>query len=163
MAAVGVEIDRQHDGIGRERRGLHHSHRRMDAERACLVGRRRDHAAARIVGERREAARHRMGDGIDALDGPVRLPTADDDRPAAQFRIAQQLDRRVERVHVEVGDHVARRSHSPIVCRLRKVIPAQGTANSARSSLLADGVNSDRGMGLSALSIAYPAVSFPLK
>ena len=29
---------------------------------------------------------------------------ADDDRPAAQLGIAQQLDRRVERVHVEVGD-----------------------------------------------------------
>ncbi len=61
---VLVEVDRQQDRVGRLRGGLHHAHGRVDAQRARLVGRGRDHAPARVVGEAREAALLRAGDGI---------------------------------------------------------------------------------------------------
>ena len=68
---VGVEIDRQQHGVGRELRGLHEPHGRMEAERARLVGRGRGHTPSRVVAQRRERA-HRL-----ARDG-IRRPTAAD-------------------------------------------------------------------------------------
>jgi len=55
------------------------------------------------------------GGGVDHGDRLMLVPAAYDDRLAAQFRIAQQLDRRKERVHVEVGDNAGRwRSHGAL-------------------------------------------------
>ena len=76
---VAREI-RPHDDERRaEAHGLGHRHRRADAERARLVARRRHDAAA------------------------IRL-AADGQRLAAQRRVVALLDRRVERVHVDVED-----------------------------------------------------------
>jgi hypothetical protein len=38
-------------------------------------------------------------------------PAADNERLAAELRVAQQLDRRIERVHVEVGDEAGSHGH----------------------------------------------------
>ena len=62
---------------GHSRTALRHRHRRVDAERARLVARGGDDAAA------------------------VGL-SADGERLAAQRRVVALLDRRVERVHVDV-------------------------------------------------------------
>ena len=64
-----------------------------------LVGARRDDAAADVVAQRpvRERA-------VGLAPRLVVAAAADDDRAAAQLGIAQQLDRRIERVHVDVGD-----------------------------------------------------------
>jgi hypothetical protein len=111
ILAVLVEVDGQQDGIGRFRRGLHHAHGRVHAERARFVGRGGYDAAARVVAEARVAALLRAGRGIGHPDRLVARAAPDDDRPAAQLRIAQQFDRRIERVHVEMGDHAGRFEH----------------------------------------------------
>ena len=52
---------------------------------------------------------------------------ADGDRPTAQFGPAQQLDRRVERVHVEVGDAAEGGGrHAASVGRRTRKCPAEG-------------------------------------
>jgi hypothetical protein len=99
IGAVLVEVDRQQHGIGRQLRRLHHAHGRMHAERARLVGRGGDDTAARVVAQP-GVAPCAVGQGL----GLVPPAAADHHRPAAQVGIAQQLDRRIERVHVEVGD-----------------------------------------------------------
>jgi hypothetical protein len=97
--AVGVEIDRQQDGVRRQLGRLHHAHGRAHAQRARLVGGGGDDAAPDIVAQARKRVaavrpRHRLGVA----------PAADDHRQAAQLGIAQQLDGRIKRVHVEVGN-----------------------------------------------------------
>ena len=76
----------------------------MHAERARLVGGGRDDAAAGVAAQRRELARDAAGHRIARLARLMPAAAADHHRLAAQLRIAQQLDRRVERVHVEMGD-----------------------------------------------------------
>ena len=65
IAPIRVEVDRQQNRFRRERRRFHQSHRRMQAERACFVGCRRNDASTCVVGERRECARPLSGCGID--------------------------------------------------------------------------------------------------
>ena len=81
--AVRLEVGRHEDRVRAQPPRPRRRHRRPDAELARLVGRRRDDRP-------RPRARH-------------------DDRQAAQLGPALQLDARVERVDVEVGD----RSHCP--------------------------------------------------
>ena len=100
---VRVEIGGQQHGVRRELRRLHQPHGRMQAQRARLVGRGRDDAATGVVAQCRERADRSAGAGVHE---PRLVPaaTTDDDRPADELRIAQQLDRRVEGVHVEMRD-----------------------------------------------------------
>ena len=81
---VRVEARREEHRVRARPPGPGHRHRGMDAERPRLVARRRD-------------------------DAPVAEP-ADDDRPAAQRWIVELLDRREERVEVEVQDRRRRRA-----------------------------------------------------
>jgi hypothetical protein len=76
----------------------------MQAECARLVGRRGRDAAADVAAQGREAAHGRAGDGIDHLLGLVPAAATDDDRAALELRVAQELDGRIERVHVQVRD-----------------------------------------------------------
>jgi len=68
------------------------------AIRAELAGAAQCHARTNA-----EAARRIVGGGDDAAGGRVAGP-ADGDRPVGKLRSRQQLDRRIEGVHVEVGD-----------------------------------------------------------
>ena len=122
VLAVLVEVDRQQHRVRREHCRLHHPHRREHAELARLVSAGRDDAAADVVAQRRELAR-----AVGAQPRLARTTAADDHRAAAQLGIAQQLDRRIEGVHVDVGDepgHEAAtvRAYSP---------PRQGSAAAA--------------------------------
>ena len=88
-------------GLRRELGGLHQAHARSHPVIACRVGGGGDHAAALVGGQRGELAR--------AVVAQVRLvapAAADDHRLPGQLGVAQQLDRRVEGVYVEVGDPV---------------------------------------------------------
>ena len=109
ITAVFVEVGRQQHRVGRERGGLHQAHARIHAERARFVGGGRDHAAAGVVAQRRELARVVLADRV--LGRLVAAPAADHERPAAQLGIAQQLDGRIERIHVEMGDVRLAASH----------------------------------------------------
>jgi len=102
VLAVFVEVDRQQDCVGREHGRLHHAHGREDAELARFVGARRDDAAADVVTQREKAAR-----AVGLQQRLAVAAAADHDRQPAQLRIAQQFDRRVERIHVEVSDQPA--------------------------------------------------------
>ena len=81
LVPVGLEVGRDEDRLRAQPPRLRGGRGRADAEPARLVGRGRDDRA-------------RPGAG-------------DDDRLAGQLGPAQQLDRDVERVAVEVGDHTA--------------------------------------------------------
>ena len=76
--AVGVEVGRDDDRLGAQPPGPRRRHGGADAEAPRLVG----------------------GGG----DDRARPAAGDDHRQAPQLRAALQLDRRVERVEVEVGD-----------------------------------------------------------
>ena len=54
-----------------------------------------------------------VGGGHDDAAGPVLAAGRDDHGLAAQLRPAQQLDRDVEGVHVDVGDHLRSAEASP--------------------------------------------------
>ena len=122
VATVRVEIGGQPDRVGREARRLHESHPGVNAERARLVGRGRRDAAADVVAQRRRTRASASGAAPAA---------ADHHGLAAQLRVAQELDRRVERIHVEVRDAARAVDHGePVVgagC-------ATATANIATSS-----------------------------
>src|SRR6185437_6714575 len=57
-----------------------------------------------VLGKRCELAPDDAGRRIHSLDRPVRAAAANHHRQARELGIAKQLDRRVERVHVEMGD-----------------------------------------------------------
>ena len=109
ILAVRVEVGRQQHRVGRELRGLHQAHRRVQAERPRLVGRRGDDAAPDVAAQRRERADRATRGGIDRLHRLMAAPAADDDRPSRELRIAQELDRRIEGVHVEMRDQAGGR------------------------------------------------------
>ncbi len=71
IPAIGVEIGRQQDRVRCELRRLHQAERRMQAECARFVSRRRDDTAADVAGEGREPADHATRRRID------RSPRAD--------------------------------------------------------------------------------------
>ena len=103
IAPVRVEIDRQPDRVGRETRGLHEPHAGVDAECARLVGGGRRHAATDIIAERAERLR--------AHPPWRRAAAADHHGLAAELRMAQELDGRIERIHVEMGDEARSVGH----------------------------------------------------
>jgi hypothetical protein len=103
--AIGGEIDRQQDRVGRQAGRVHDAHRRRDAESACLVGGGGDDATAGIVAQAGKAAT-----AVGQQKRLLRIATADHHRPTAQFRVAQQLYRGIEGVHVEVRDAARRRA-----------------------------------------------------
>ena len=88
LLAVGGEVGREEDGLRAQPPRLGGRRGRADAELPGLVGRGRHHRPRAAAG--------------------------DHDRLADQVRPAQQLDRHVERVAVEMGDDAAV-GHSPIV------------------------------------------------
>ena len=71
----------------------------MHAEVARRVGGGGDDAAALVRGQRGEAPR-----AVGQQLGLVAPAATDDDGLAEQLGIAQQLDRRIKGVHVEMGD-----------------------------------------------------------
>src|SRR5262245_55322427 len=83
---VLLHVDRQERGVWAEPRGARDGHRRADAVRPGFVGSGGHHAA------------------------PARA-RAHDDGPATQLRAIALLDRRVERVHVDVRDRPRARGH----------------------------------------------------
>ncbi len=105
VALVRVEVGRQADRIGREPRRLHEPHAGIHAERARFVSCGRRDSASDVFAQRREALL--SGRRVARL-APA---AADDDGAAAQFRIAQELDRRIERVHVEMCDETRKVVH----------------------------------------------------
>jgi hypothetical protein len=99
VPAVFVEVHWQQHRLGCELRGLHDAHARVGTQGPRLVGGGGDHAAAGIVGQARKATR--------AVGRPHRRmgsASANDHRLPAKLGIAQEFHRRVERVHVEMGD-----------------------------------------------------------
>jgi hypothetical protein len=116
IAPVFVEVHRQLDRLRAQLGGLHQAHGRADAELPRRVGGGGDDAAADVVLQARKrlhrdegarvAAGLRLGRGLEPGEGVVHraAPAADHHRQALELRVAQQLDGRVERVHVEVGD-----------------------------------------------------------
>ena len=121
LRLVGLEVGREEDRVRAQAPRLGGRRGRADAVLARLVGRGRDHRA-------RPAAGH-------------------DDRLADQLRPAQQLDRHVERVAVEMGDHAA--AHDPRLsrragarpgprrCRRRRATSYQAQACSSASRMRA--------------------------
>jgi hypothetical protein len=104
VVAIGVEVDRQQDRVGRQLRRLHHAHAGEHAQRPRLVGRGGDHAAPDVVAHPGKSAAA-VGEQFRLVDAAP----ADHHRLAAQLGIAQQLDRGIEGVHVQVCD--AARGH----------------------------------------------------
>lgn len=99
IVPVGIEIDGQQDGVGRELRGFHQSHAREDAKRPGFIGGGGDDAAPLVIPQAGEdTIAFGVGGGLQGL------PSADDDGLPAQFRVLQQLDGGIEGIHVEVGD-----------------------------------------------------------
>jgi len=105
VMAIGGEIDRQQDRVRRQAGRLHDAHRRRDAQRACFVGGGGDDAAADVVAQACE-----LPAAIRQQQRLLRTAAADHQRLATQFRVAQQIDRGVEGVHVEVRDAARRRA-----------------------------------------------------
>ena len=101
---VAAPVDRDEDAVRAAADRLAQRHRRVDAELARLVARRRDDAAAR----------------------PDRRP--DDDRPAAQLGAVALLDGREERVEVDVEDRPVGhgRYHRPAVEAPTSTVPDRG-------------------------------------
>ena len=99
-----------------------------------LVGAGGDHAAACIVAQPCVLTR-----AIGARDRLVPPPAADHDRLAAQVGVAQQLDGRVERVHVEVGNEaLGWHGHEWIVgqyCGFEQLIARARTHPGSRSGV----------------------------
>ena len=126
IVPVLVEVGRQQHRVGRQQRGLHQAHARMHAEVARRVGGGGDHAAAGVAAQRRETQA-----AVGQAFGLMAPPAADHHRQPAQLRVAQQLDRRVERVHVEVGDPAALRRHRRIVGRAPRRCAVRGAASGA--------------------------------
>ena len=79
----------------------------MRSERPCFVGGRRYDATPHVVAQRFEAPPHCAGCRIDRLFGLVPAAAADDHGLTPQLGIAEELDRRVKRVHVEMRDQAA--------------------------------------------------------
>jgi hypothetical protein len=104
--SVGLKIGWQQNGVRREACGLHHSHRRKHAELARFVSRGSYDTTPGIVSQSHEPSRaivHLFGRSITAA--------ADNDRLASEFRVSQQFDGRVERIHIEVSNSTYRRIH----------------------------------------------------
>jgi len=99
VATVLVEVGRQQHHLGRERRGLHEAHARMHTQRPCLVRGGRDDTPSRVLDQPSVTA-----GAVGQQLGLMPVAAADHHRLTAQVRVAQQLHRRVEGVHVEVGD-----------------------------------------------------------
>ena len=102
VVAVLLEVHRQQHGVRRQRGRLHQAHAGVHAVVARRVGGGGGHAAAGVAGQGGIAARavgqqHRL----------VAPPAADHHRLAEEVGVAQQLHRRIEGVHVEVGDPAA--------------------------------------------------------
>ena len=76
----------------------------MQTERARLVRGSRDHAAADVAAQRGERARDVTADRIGRFLRLMPAAAADHHGLAAQLGIAQQLDRCVKRIHVQVRD-----------------------------------------------------------
>ena len=100
----------------------------MHTHRARFIGRGRDNAAPGVIAQPRELPQDRPAGRIDCLHRLVPASTANDDGPTPQLRVAQQLDRRIERVHVKMRDqalgHAGSRDDglgSPRQCTRRKV------------------------------------------
>jgi hypothetical protein len=70
-----------------------------NAERARLIGRGGYHAAADVVAQAEKAST-----SVGQEFGLLIATAADDHGQAAQFGVAQEFDRRIEGVHVEMGD-----------------------------------------------------------
>src|SRR3989338_104399 len=104
--AIGIEVDWQQNGIRGQLRRLHDAHAGEHAERTRLVSRGRDDAAPDIVPQTGKPAA-----AVRLLCWLMITASADHHWQAAQFGITQQIDRRVEGVHVEMrnaaggGDH----------------------------------------------------------
>ena len=103
ILSVLVEIDRQQHGVRGKCRCLHHAHARVHAERTCFVSAGGDHAAAGVVAQPCVFA-----GAVRACRRLVAPAAPDSDRLTAQIRVTQQLDRRVESVHVEVSNEAGR-------------------------------------------------------
>ena len=86
---VVLMVAGQEHRVGAQATRPHRRHGRVHPVAARLVGRRRDDAA--------------------------RAGSADDHRPAAQLGAAQQLHRRVERVHVDVQDRPRHRAQIRVI------------------------------------------------
>ena len=116
--AVLLEVRRQQDRVGAQLRRLHQPQPGVHAEGPRRIGRRRDHAAADVVLQPLVPARA-PGAGLAALPPAP----ADHHRLAREFRVAQQLDGGVERIHVEVRDATARRGGRVLqrICRVHPV------------------------------------------
>jgi hypothetical protein len=99
IMTVGLEVDRQQDCIRCQPGSLHHAHRRKNAERACFIGGGGDHAAPDVVAEAEKAST-----SVGQTFGLLIATAADDHGQATQFGVAQEFDRRIEGVHVEMGD-----------------------------------------------------------
>ena len=95
--AVALEIDRQKDAVRAFSRRNRQWHARVDAECACFIRGGRHHAAA----------------------GRITTP-ADGHRAAAQVRTAQQFDRRVKGIHVEMRN-AARTFWKPLILQSKSL------------------------------------------
>ena len=100
VAPVFVEIGGKQQRVRSELRCFHERHAGAHAESTRFVGGGRNDAAALVSAQRRHSGTRRFG--VDAS-----AASADDQRLAAKLRIAQQLDRRIERIHVEVRDETS--------------------------------------------------------
>jgi hypothetical protein len=104
MPPVLLEVGRQQHRIRRQTSRLHQAHGRMHAERTRLIGGRCGNAPPGVFAQAPEAPMCQAGDRIGHGHRFVPPPSAHDDGGTSQFRVAQQLDRREKRVHVEMGN-----------------------------------------------------------
>ena len=76
----------------------------MHTQRTRRIGGRGDDASACVITQPGETPSLAL-----QLNGLMATPTTDDHCLPLQFRIAQQLDGRVKRVHIKMGDETASR------------------------------------------------------
>jgi len=101
VLAVLVKIHRQQDGLRAQPGRLHQPHGRTHTELSRGIGRGRDHAppgVARQAGKRFE----RQGGTRRQHGILLAAPATDHHGQPLELRIAQQLDRRIKRIHVQV-------------------------------------------------------------
>ena len=103
------KVHRQQHRLRTQLRGFHQPHGRAHAELACRIGGGGDHAAPGVVAQQRKFSHWNFVQrpaGVTQHQVLVSLapPAANHHRQALELRVAQQLHRRVKRIHVQVRD-----------------------------------------------------------
>ena len=99
VQAWSEQVDRQENRLGRQFGRLHDPHGRRNSKRARFIGRRGNHATSCVVAQACKSPAT-----VGQYKRLLCAASTDDYRLSAQFRVAQEIDGRKKRVHVEMRD-----------------------------------------------------------